>query len=114
MARGRQIRPPRAVLENKMPRRRLQRHHIRYSPEWDVELTGQMHRVITTIQNTNASPEQYARITNFIHSIVEEWNRIRLELDTGLQLPKQRRPKIIETIDINTRKLKRDKVDSNK
>ncbi len=84
--------------------RRLQRHHVRYKPAWDVELTGQMHRVITTIQNTNASPEQYARITNFLHSLVEEWNRIRMELDTGVKVPKARRPKKKETIKLKTRK----------
>lgn len=87
--------------------RRLQRHHIKYEPDWDVELTGQMHRVITTIQNTNASAEQYARITNFMHSLVEEWNRIRMELDTGRQVPKTRKPKKKEVIKLKVRKIKR-------
>jgi len=94
-----------------MARRRTQMHHIRYDTDWKVELTGQQHRVITTIQNTNASPEQYARITNFIHSILEEWNRMRMELDTGIKQPKQRKPKVIELITITTRKtLKRKNV----
>ena len=73
---------------------KINRHHICYEPEWDVELTGQMHRLITTIQNTNASMEQYARITNFVHSVVAEWNRMRMELDTGCQMPKPRRKKV--------------------
>ena len=69
-------------------------HHICYSPAWKVELTGQMHRLITTIQNTNASDEQYARITNFVHSLMFEWNRIRCELDSGCKMPKQKRVKV--------------------
>ena len=61
---------------------KLNDHHITYSPEWTMELTGQMHRLITVIQNTRASPEQYARITNFMHSLAYEWNRMRMDLDT--------------------------------
>jgi len=90
-----------------MTKRRNQMHHIRYEPDWTVELTGQMHRLITTIQNTNPSVEQYARITNFIHSIVEEWQRMRRDLDTGEVTPKARRPKVVEMVNINTRKLKK-------
>lgn len=93
-----------------MAKRRAQMHHIRYEPDWTVELTGQMHRVITTIQNTNPSPEQYARITNFVHSIVEEWQRMRRDLDTESITPKARRPKVIEILDVKTRKIKRKKV----
>lgn len=64
-------------------------HHIDYRhPDWKVELTGQMHRVITVIQNTKASEQQYARITNFLHSIVQEWNRMRRDLDTAHLPPK--------------------------
>ena len=62
-------------------------HHIIYdAPPWEVELTGQQHRVITVIQNTRASGEQYARVTNFMHSVAHEWNRMRRELDTGMDL----------------------------
>ena len=62
---------------------RINMHHIVYRPkEWKVELTGQMHRVMTVIQNTKPSTMQYARITNFIHSLMHEWNRMRMALDT--------------------------------
>ena len=40
-----------------------------------------MHRLLVVIQRTKASTEQYARLTNFIHSLVHEWNRMRRELD---------------------------------
>jgi len=90
-----------------MGKSKPQLHHVDYKNDWIVELTGQMHRVITTIQNTNASPEQYARITNFVHSILFEWNRMRLELDTGKTMPKQRKPKIVQILDVKTRKLKK-------
>lgn len=65
---------------------KLQGHHISYDSEWIVEITAQMHRVITTIQRTKGSPEQYARLTNFLHAITAEWNRMRRELDTGADL----------------------------
>lgn len=61
-------------------------HHITYKPEWTVELTGQQHRVITTLQNTRGSPEQYARWINFMHSLMHELNRMRMELDTGIDM----------------------------
>ena len=64
----------------------LQAHHIIYEPEWMVPLTNQMHRVISRIQNTRATPEQYVKLTNFLHSVAHEWNRMRMELDTGLDL----------------------------
>lgn len=70
----------------------LQYHHITYDPEWDVELTMQMHKTITRIQSTRATPEQYARVTNFMHALSREWNRMRQELDTGLDL-RQKKPK---------------------
>jgi len=61
---------------------RIQSHHITYKPdEWEVDLTNQMHRVISRIQATKATPEQYARVTNFMHSLSHEWNRMRKELD---------------------------------
>lgn len=62
---------------------RLQQHHISYEPEWQVELTMQMHRCISRIQITKATTEQYARLTNYIHSLTDEWNRMRKELDIG-------------------------------
>lgn len=69
---------------------RIQEHHITYEPEWTVELTMQMHRCISRIQQTRATPEQYARVTNFMHSVAVEWNRMRQELDTGLDLRNKR------------------------
>jgi hypothetical protein len=71
---------------------KLQEHHITYNPEWTVELSAQMHKVITTIQITKASPEQYARLVNFQHALSHELNRMRQELDTGLDL-RTKKPK---------------------
>jgi hypothetical protein len=31
----------------------------------------------------NATPENYAKLTNFMHAVAYEWNRIRQELDGG-------------------------------
>jgi hypothetical protein len=42
-----------------------------------------MHTVVGTLQVTKGSIEQYARVTNFIHAISTEWNRMRMELDLG-------------------------------
>lgn len=76
-----------------MPKTRVQGHHICYSPEWVVDLTSQMHRCISRIQNTKGvTPGQYARVTNFLHAVASEWNRMRQELDTGLDL-RQKKPK---------------------
>ena len=66
----------------------IQNHHITYSTakgekEWVVELTMMAHRMISRIQMTRATPEQYAMLTNLVHSIVYEWNRVRRELDCG-------------------------------
>jgi len=60
---------------------RLQMHHVTYDPSWELELTSQMHRTISRIQNTIATPEQYARVINFLHSVSFEANRMRCELD---------------------------------
>lgn len=60
---------------------RLQMHHVTYEPEWELELTMQMHRTISRIQQTKATPEQYARVINFLHSVSFEANRMRCELD---------------------------------
>ena len=62
---------------------KVQEHHITYKPPWTVDLTWQQHRVVTTTQRTKSSPEQYARLTNLIHALTYEWNRMRKELDTG-------------------------------
>lgn len=64
----------------------VQRHHITYDPEWVVDLTMQMHRCISRIQQTRATEEQYARVVNFQHALTYEANRMRQELDTGEDL----------------------------
>jgi hypothetical protein len=65
---------------------RIQEHHITYRPEWKVELNMLMHRTISRIQQTKATGQQYADVTNFMHSVSYEWNRMRQELDTGEDL----------------------------
>lgn len=50
---------------------------------WTVELNGQEHRTITTIQRTNPTPEAYARLINFLHAVMYEANRMRMQLDRG-------------------------------
>lgn len=64
----------------------MQDHHVTYDPEWTVELNMLMHRAISRIQITRATDQQYADITNFLHAISYEWNRMRMELDTGKDL----------------------------
>lgn len=67
-------------------------HHITYQPEWTVSLNMLMHRTISRIQITKATPEAYAGLTNFVHAVNFEHNRMRQELDTGLDL-RQKNPK---------------------
>lgn len=45
-----------------------------------------MHRCVSRIQQTRATPQQYADVTNFLHSVAYEWCRMRCELDTGKDL----------------------------
>lgn len=59
----------------------LQGHHIIYDPEWVVDLRAYHHKTISVIQHTNSTPQFYADLTNFLHSLVYEWNRVRMELD---------------------------------
>jgi hypothetical protein len=76
---------------------RVQAHHITYVPDWAVELNMLQHRAISRIQITKATPEAYAGLVNFQHAVTFEVNRMRQELDTGLDLrinvPKGGRPK---------------------
>lgn len=65
---------------------RIQDHHIAYDPEWSVELNMLMHRTVSRIQTTRATQQQYADVTNFVHAVVAEWNRMRYEMDTGKDL----------------------------
>lgn len=63
---------------------RIQIHHLEYLPEeWTMELNMLMHRTISRIQQTKATPAQYALLTNYMHSVGVEWNRMRKELDVG-------------------------------
>lgn len=62
---------------------RIQKHHITYRPEWVVELKQSWHRVISRIQITKATEEQYRLLVNFQHAITHECNRMRKELDVG-------------------------------
>ena len=71
---------------------RIQNHHITYDPEWIVEVNMLMHRTISRIQITKATPEAYAGLTNFVHAVNFEHNRMRQELDLGLDL-RQKNPK---------------------
>ena len=79
----------------------IQDHHITYAPEWVVELNMLMHRTISRIQITKATPQAYADLTNFMHSLSYEWNRMRQELDTGLDL---------RVVDMSKRKKKKKKL----
>lgn len=81
---------------------RINNHHIKYKPEWVVELAALEHKAISVIQRSNASMDLYSRVTNFVHSLSEEWNRVRMELDTGLDCKELYRGKLV----IKKRKLK--------
>ena len=61
---------------------KVQRHHIKYDPEWIVELQNYLHRTISIIQRAKPTQARYAMLTNFVHSVVHEWNRYREALDT--------------------------------
>ena len=62
-------------------------HHIIYADgekntdEWVISLRKYLHKTISVIQHTKATQEFYADLTNFMHSVVAEWNRVRSELD---------------------------------
>jgi hypothetical protein len=80
---------------------RIQGHHIRYTPkEWKVDLHMLWHRAISRIQITRATPEAYMYVTNFLHAVATEWNRMREELDTKQDLrvvtTKKKRSKLPE------------------
>jgi len=61
----------------------IQIHHITYNPPWEVELGMLMHRCVSRLQITRATPEHYAMVTNLMHAVGYEWNRMRRELDAG-------------------------------
>ena len=66
---------------------RIQKHHITYKPvEWMVEMNMLLHRGISRVQQTKATPQAYADLTAFAHAVLFEWNRMRMELDSGADL----------------------------
>jgi hypothetical protein len=65
---------------------RINAHHICYDPAWIVDIQYTQHKVITALQRTKATSEKYSDLTNFVHALMFEWNRMRMELDTGLDL----------------------------
>ena len=75
---------------------KLNTHHIKYAGvykqhDWTVEITGQMHRLITIIQRSKPTTERYILLTNLLHAITEEWNRYRELLETGHETRERRR-----------------------
>lgn len=58
-----------------------QNHHITYEPEWIVDINALQHKTLTAIQRTKPTPQRYAELTNFLHAVVYEWNRMRQQLD---------------------------------
>jgi hypothetical protein len=64
---------------------RYQTHHIVYEPdEWTVKINMLQHRTISRIQVTKATPEKLETVTNFMHALAFEWNRMARELATGV------------------------------
>lgn len=67
---------------------RVNHHHITYKEkpmepaDWLVELGGYEHKAISIIQTLKSTPENYARVINFLHAVMYETNRIRRDLDT--------------------------------
>lgn len=88
---------------------RIQLHHIEYDPEWAVELNMLMHHTISRIQVTKATEEHYADVTNFMHSLAQEWNRMRKELDLGgdLRVMSSGEGKLVRELRSECRRLKK-------
>jgi hypothetical protein len=63
---------------------KMNKHHITYVPEWTVEIGYMEHKVVTNIQRSNSTEELYARVENLTIAITHEKNRIRMELDLGI------------------------------
>lgn len=102
---------------------RIQNHHIKYKPhEWIIELGMMQHRTISRIQQTKATPLAYAEITNFMHAVSVEWNRMREELDMekdlrNLKPPEMKKDKKKPKAKVKAkpkRKIKRRKKDASK
>jgi hypothetical protein len=65
----------------------IQMHHIRYGnefmPEWTVALKMWMHKAVTLLARLNATEEHYVLAVNFLMSIQQVVNDMRMALDTG-------------------------------
>ena len=67
---------------------RVNHHHITYkdkpmdSVDWIVEVNGVDHKMLTILQRMKSTPENYAHITNVLHAVAHEWERMRKDLDT--------------------------------
>ena len=57
-----------------------QKHHITYSPEWIVPLTGWQHKVITHMQRMKPTETNELKARNFVHAVIYEWQRISAQL----------------------------------
>ena len=93
---------------------RIQRHHITYDPEWVVEINMLMHRCISRVQQTIATPQQYADLINYQHAVTFEVNRMRQELDTGVDLRIKKPKKVDKEKKGRRKKLKRRRKDKGK
>jgi hypothetical protein len=60
---------------------KIQTHHIEYDPEWTVDIKGDMHLCLTSIQRTKPTEEEYAILVGFWHAVSHECNRYRKALD---------------------------------
>ncbi len=62
-----------------------QKHHIVYKndhqEDWTVEINGWQHKVVTQLQRMKATHTNYAAVTNFVHAVIHEWQRIRYQID---------------------------------
>ena len=75
---------------------KLNAHHIKYEGifkqhDWEIQITGQMHRLITIIQRSKPTTERYILLTNLLHALTEEWNRYRELLETGKETRMRRK-----------------------
>ena len=63
----------------------IQTHHITYDNhadgEWTVELAAYMHKTVTIIQRSKTTLERYVLLSNLMHALNHEYNRMRRELD---------------------------------
>jgi len=58
---------------------RKQRHHITYTPEWIVPLTGWQHKAVTHLQNMKATQDNINQVTGFVNAVIYEWQRLHYQ-----------------------------------